>query len=203
MLPSDRILKHHYRARNYQHYSELVQDLLQEEKCDKLTMRNNYQCPIGTTPLPKANYSSKRKEKVDGQNNHQNSFGKSKKDKRNKHKKSQSKEQSLGKGKKLFKCHRYGGPNHIAKKCNIPQHLVDLYQKSLKEARKAKGSFETHFNVSSHEATTLGKITDGAAKPSMTFEDFMCTTCATGKLILRPSPLKIQVEPLNFLERIQ
>jgi hypothetical protein len=33
--------------------------------------------------------------------------------------------------------------------------------------------------------------------------DFMCTTCATGKLIMRPSPLKIQVEPLKFLERIQ
>jgi hypothetical protein len=33
--------------------------------------------------------------------------------------------------------------------------------------------------------------------------DFMCTTCATGKLIVRPSPLKIKVEPLKFLERIQ
>jgi hypothetical protein len=33
--------------------------------------------------------------------------------------------------------------------------------------------------------------------------DFMCTTCATGKLILRLSPLKIQTEPLKFLERIQ
>jgi hypothetical protein len=33
--------------------------------------------------------------------------------------------------------------------------------------------------------------------------DFMCTVCATGKLILRPSPLKIQLEPLKFLERIQ
>jgi hypothetical protein len=32
--------------------------------------------------------------------------------------------------------------------------------------------------------------------------DFMCTTCATEKLILRPSPLKIQVEPLKFLQRI-
>jgi hypothetical protein len=32
--------------------------------------------------------------------------------------------------------------------------------------------------------------------------DFMCTACATGKLILRPSPLKIQVELLKFLERI-
>jgi hypothetical protein len=30
--------------------------------------------------------------------------------------------------------------------------------------------------------------------------DFMCTTCATGKLILRPSPIKIKMEPLKFLE---
>jgi hypothetical protein len=33
--------------------------------------------------------------------------------------------------------------------------------------------------------------------------DFMCTTCATGKLIVRLSPLKIQVKSLKFLERIQ
>jgi hypothetical protein len=32
--------------------------------------------------------------------------------------------------------------------------------------------------------------------------DFICTTCATMKLILRPSPLKIHTEPLKFLERI-
>jgi hypothetical protein len=30
--------------------------------------------------------------------------------------------------------------------------------------------------------------------------DFICTTCATGKLTLRPSPIKIKVEPLKFLE---
>ena len=30
---------------------------------------------------------------------------------------------------------------------------------------------------------------------------FMYTSCATGKLILRPSPVKIQNEPLKFLER--
>ena len=34
-------------------------------------------------------------------------------------------------------------------------------------------------------------------------KDFCCTACATGKLILRPSHLKIQTEPLKFLERIQ
>jgi hypothetical protein len=33
--------------------------------------------------------------------------------------------------------------------------------------------------------------------------NFMCTTCATGKLIVRPQPLKIQVESLKFLVRIQ
>ena len=33
--------------------------------------------------------------------------------------------------------------------------------------------------------------------------DFVCTACATGKLILRPSYLKIKAEPLTFLERIQ
>jgi hypothetical protein len=33
--------------------------------------------------------------------------------------------------------------------------------------------------------------------------DFVCTSCAMGKLILRPSPLKIHAEPLRFLERIQ
>jgi hypothetical protein len=32
--------------------------------------------------------------------------------------------------------------------------------------------------------------------------DFICTTCIIVKLILRPSPIKIKVEPLKFLERI-
>jgi hypothetical protein len=33
--------------------------------------------------------------------------------------------------------------------------------------------------------------------------NFVCTSCAMEKLILRPSPLKIHAEPLRFLERIQ
>jgi hypothetical protein len=125
------------------------------------------------TPLPEVNYSSKGKEKVDGQNNHPKNFGKSKKGKRNIHKKSKSKDQSSGKGKKPFKCHCYGGPNHIAKKCNISQHLVDLYQKSLKEAKKSKGSFEGHFNAASDEATTSGKNPDEAKVPSLMVKDYI------------------------------
>jgi hypothetical protein len=33
--------------------------------------------------------------------------------------------------------------------------------------------------------------------------DFVCTSCAMGKLILSPSPLKIHAELLQFLEPIQ
>jgi hypothetical protein len=53
------------------------------------------------------------------------------------------------------------------------------------------------------------KITDNSIDhnlPTTNFlksKDFICTVCATGKLILRPSYLKIKVEPLKLLERIQ
>lgn len=33
--------------------------------------------------------------------------------------------------------------------------------------------------------------------------DFVCTTCAIGKLILKPSYLKIKHEAVKFLEQIQ
>jgi hypothetical protein len=170
MLPSDRVLKHQYRARNYQRYSELIQDLLQAEKHDELTMRNYYQCPVGTAPLPEVNYSSQGKEKTDGSKPSKN-IGKFKKSKKNKHKKNKSKYHSSGKGKKSFECHHCGGANHIVKKCKIPQHLIDLYHKSLKEAGKTIGSYESHFNAASDEATTSGMPPDEAAKPSPTTDN--------------------------------
>jgi len=34
-------------------------------------------------------------------------------------------------------------------------------------------------------------------------KDYCCTACAIGKLILKPSYLKIRAEPLKFFERIQ
>jgi hypothetical protein len=56
-------------------------------------MRSHHQCHVGTTPLPKVNYSLKGKEKVDG-NKPSKNVGKVKKGKKNKHKKNKSKDQS-------------------------------------------------------------------------------------------------------------
>jgi hypothetical protein len=117
MPPSDGILQHQYRVRNYQNYSYLIHDLIQAEKHDEFTLKNHHQRSVGTATLPEVHYNVKGKAKVDGFNNHQKNFGKIMKGKRNsKNKKNRTKGQ--GKGKcKAFKCQKCGGPNHFAKKC--------------------------------------------------------------------------------------
>jgi hypothetical protein len=60
MLPSDRVLQHQYRARNYQHYADLIHDLLQAEKHDKLTIKNHHQCCVWAAPLPKIHHNEKK-----------------------------------------------------------------------------------------------------------------------------------------------
>jgi hypothetical protein len=78
-----------------------------------------------------------------------------------------------GKGKKSFQCHHRGGANHIAKKYKFLQHLIDLYQKSLKGVGKAKGLYEAHFNIVSDEAMTSSKRPDEAAKSSPSTDDYI------------------------------
>jgi hypothetical protein len=61
-----------------------------------------------------------------------------------------------------------------------------------------------HPDIGMMRKTTSNSI--GHNLPTTNFpksKDFICTACATGKLILRPSYLKIKAEPLKFLERIQ
>jgi hypothetical protein len=65
-----------------------------------------------------------------------------------------------------------------------------------------------HGRLGHHDVGMMRKIIDNFICHNLkeaiflkTF-DFICMTCATGKLILRPSPLKIHIEPLKFLERI-
>jgi hypothetical protein len=60
MLPSYRVLQHQYHARNYQHYANLIHDLLQAEKHDELTIKNHHQHHVGATPLPKIHHNEKK-----------------------------------------------------------------------------------------------------------------------------------------------
>jgi hypothetical protein len=107
-------------------------------------LRNYYQHFIGSAPLPEVHYNVKGNKKGDGSNNHHKKFDKFKKDKRNsKNMKNIAKGQGKG---KVFICHNYGGSNHFARKCWTPKHLVELYQKSLKESNNNKRSYEAHFN---------------------------------------------------------
>jgi hypothetical protein len=116
MLPSDMILQQQYHAKNYQNYSDLIYDLLQTEKHDKLTLRNHHQHSVGSAPLPEAHHNVKGKENVDGSNNHQKKFGKFRNGKRNgKNRRIEAKVKK--KGKTTFRCHKCGGLNHFTKKC--------------------------------------------------------------------------------------
>jgi hypothetical protein len=65
MIPSNRVLQHQYRARNYQTYSELIHDLLQAEKHDELTMKNHKQRRVGAAPMPEIHHAVKNEKKGD------------------------------------------------------------------------------------------------------------------------------------------
>jgi hypothetical protein len=71
-------------------------------------------------------------------------------------------------------------------------------------------SFKTwHAHLGHPRIGIMRKITSNCIGHDLKFaklpkpSDFICISCATRKLILRPSPLKIHAKPLMFLERIQ
>ena len=162
MIPSDRVLQHQYRARNYQTYSELIHDLLQAEKHDELTMKNHKQRRVGAAPMPEIHHTVKNEKKGDGPKSHPKKSDNSKKRKRNKRPDKQNtkaprKDTPTSKQEKCKKC---GCFNHPTNKCSIPHHLVALYQQSLKGKNAEGQGYEAHF-------TTPPNLKDGAGCSSM------------------------------------
>jgi hypothetical protein len=117
----------------------------------------------------------KSNERSDGSNNHQKKFSKFKRGKRNgKNMKNRVKGQGKEKDKgKAFICHKCGGPNHFAKKCRTPKHLVELYPRSLKVSNNTKRSYEAQFNDETKETITLGTIPSNLEMPKLTDNDDM------------------------------
>jgi hypothetical protein len=60
MLPSDRVLQHQYQTQNYQHYADLINDLLQAKKYDELTIKNHHQRRVGAALLPEIHHNGKK-----------------------------------------------------------------------------------------------------------------------------------------------
>jgi hypothetical protein len=134
---------------------------------------NHHQHSIGSAPLPEVHHTVKVNKKDDGSNNHHKKFYKFKKDKHN-DKNMKNRAKSQGKGKdKTFTCHKCGGPNHFTRKCCTPKHLVELYQKSLKESNNNKRSYEPHFNDMTKEATTSETMPLNLEMPKLMDNDDM------------------------------
>jgi len=164
MLPSEQLVTQQYREKGFTVYANLIQTLRQAEKNHELTIWNSQQRPPGTAPLPEVHVTQRTAR--DGSSSHprNHSGGKRKnfrKPRGNFNKgKGISKPKSNNGNKACFKCGCY---DHFAKKCKTPQHLVDLYQKSMGHRQKAQGKkYEAHFVPQEHEVGTSAPGSDGA-----------------------------------------
>jgi hypothetical protein len=120
MLPSDRVLQHQYWAWNYQHYADLIRDLLQAEKHDKLTIKNHHQRRVGAAPLLEIYHTEKKASASTDSTPKKN--GRSARHRRNRQKnrklsKSMKKDGASSKGNNV-QCKTCGTFKHIANKCH-------------------------------------------------------------------------------------
>jgi hypothetical protein len=129
MLPSDWVLQHQYRPQNYQHYADLIHDLLQAEKHDELTINNHHQRRVGAAHLPEIHHNDKKASASKDSNPKKN--GRSVRRHRNKQKnrklsKMMKKDGTSSKRNNVqFKS--CGAFKHTVEKCYTPKHLVALY----------------------------------------------------------------------------
>jgi hypothetical protein len=171
MLPSDRVLQHQYRARNYQHYADLIRDLLQAEKHDEPTIKNHHQHRVGAAPLPEIHHNEKKASASNDSNPNKN--GRSARRRRNRQKnrklsKMMKKDGISSKGNNV-QCKAWGDFKHTAKKCRTPKHLVDFYQKSLGKNKKVQGSgsgYEAHFSIQTNSTFEAGCLSKDPQSPS-------------------------------------
>ncbi|XP_048493703.1 uncharacterized protein LOC125494156 [Beta vulgaris subsp. vulgaris] len=154
-----------YREKEFKKYSELISCLLVAEQNNELLMKNHESRPTGSAPLPEANATShngKEKYHVNnsgrrrgrergygygygrgcgrgyrygqgrgGGGSFKNSYSHQKRGNKDYNKQEKDKNENV-----TNVCYRYGGKGHWSCTCRTPKHLVDLYQKSLKQKGK-------------------------------------------------------------------
>jgi hypothetical protein len=140
MLPSNRVLQHQYQTRNYQHYADLIHDLLQAEKHDELTIKNHHQCRVGAAPLPEIHHNEKNASA--SKDSTPKKDGRYARHRRNRQKNIKlsmyMKKDDASSKKNNVQCKAHRTFKHTTAKCCTLKHLMPLYQKSLKRTRKFK-----------------------------------------------------------------
>lgn len=154
---NDLLLQQQYRQKGFTKYSELIACLLVAEQNNQLLMKNHESRPTGSAPFPEANVASKNN--FSNRQNHGRGRGRGNSHyggrgrKHNYHQKwinDHTRHQKLannGKGKERYNptnfsknsessCYRCGMKGHWSRTCRTPQHLVKLYQASMKESKK-------------------------------------------------------------------
>ncbi|KAK9050256.1 hypothetical protein SSX86_030774 [Deinandra increscens subsp. villosa] len=148
---SNMILSQQYRERKFTKYSELISCLLVAEQNNKLLLQNHQARPVGSSPLPEANAATSQSSRGRG-GGRGPSRGRGRGRRNSWHRDSQnfkpesgeSSQQNTGRhsrgrgrGSQNNSCYRCGMTNHWSRTCRTPKHLVEAYQRMIKEKGKS------------------------------------------------------------------
>ncbi|KAI3819804.1 hypothetical protein L1987_13656 [Smallanthus sonchifolius] len=150
---SNMLLSQQYRERKFTKYSELISCLLVAEQNNKLLLQNHQARPVGASPFPEANMAttqsghgkrrgggpSRGRGRGRGRNNtwrresHNSKPGSGESSRQNTGRPPRGRP-NRGQNNICYKC---GMSNHWSRTCRTPKHLVEAYQRMMKENGKS------------------------------------------------------------------
>ncbi|XP_020263837.1 uncharacterized protein LOC109839738 [Asparagus officinalis] len=159
---SNLVLQQQYMTKNYSKHSELISALLVAEKHNQLLMRNHNARPVGSLAVPEAHATNQSnthrcgrgRGRGHGRGSYRGGRGRGRrnanslqdcnkdqnKDKPHSHK--PSSHQQVTNNKQA--CYQCGCEDHWSRTCRTPKHLVEAYQRMLKDSKGKSKHGETH-----------------------------------------------------------
>ncbi|XP_015691386.1 uncharacterized protein LOC102712523 [Oryza brachyantha] len=146
------------------------------KKHHELSLKNAQQRPPGSTLLAEVHFNAKynaNNTKGFKGNSLNDPKSSTKKHKNNNRRKFKGRKKGNDKGKapqarhnNNKHCNRCGSDYHVAKDCRIPNHLVLLYQKSLKEKKSSEElRYKAHFNLTNEARPEVGSSQKAPIEP--------------------------------------